>query len=64
MLFVIGAACFFVGPLPGFVELVGSGIDGLVFFVGSIFFTSAAALQCLETFNTDRDPAGGTRGSG
>lgn len=61
MLFAIGAACFFVGPFPGLVELVGSGIDGLVFFVGSIFFTTAAALQCLETFNVDRAPDGGRR---
>jgi hypothetical protein len=50
-----------VGPLPGFVQLVGSAIDGAVFFVGSIFFTSAAALQCLETFNADREPGGGGR---
>ena len=56
MLFAIGSACFFVGPFPGFVELVGSGIDGLVFFVGSIFFTSAAALLWLETINADPGP--------
>jgi hypothetical protein len=37
-----------VGPFPGFEQLVGSGPDGLVFFVGSIFFTSAAALQWLQ----------------
>lgn len=60
-LFAIGASCFLVAPFPGFVQLVGSGIDGMVFFVGSIFFTSAAALQCLETFNADREPGGGGR---
>jgi hypothetical protein len=49
-LFAIGASCFMVGALPGFVELVGSRVDGLVFFVGSIFFTTAAALQCREAF--------------
>jgi hypothetical protein len=52
--FAIGSTCFFVGPFPGFVQLVGSGPDGAVFFVGSIFFTSAAALQWLETVNADR----------
>ena len=52
----VGATCFFVGPFPGFVELVGSGVDGMVFFVGSIFFTSAAFLQWLETINADPDP--------
>jgi hypothetical protein len=55
ILFAIGAACFTIGPFPGFVELVGSAFDGMVFFVGSIFFTSAAALQCLESFNADRE---------
>jgi hypothetical protein len=59
VLFAIGATCFAIGPLPGFVEWVGSAVDGTVFFVGSIFFTSAAGLQCLETFNADREPGGG-----
>jgi hypothetical protein len=48
VLFAIGSTCFLVGPLPGFVELVGSAADGAVFFVGSIFFTSAALLQAFE----------------
>jgi hypothetical protein len=47
VLFAIGSACFLVGPIPGFVELVGSAVDGIVFFVGSIFFTSAALLQTV-----------------
>ena len=59
VLFAIGAACFLVAPFPGVVQVVGSGADAMIFFVGSIFFTTAAALQCLETFNTDRAPAGG-----
>jgi hypothetical protein len=58
VLFAIGSLCFTVGPLPGFVEWVGSAVDGLVFFVGSIFFTTAAGLQCVQSFNTDRGPAG------
>jgi hypothetical protein len=61
VLFAVGSACFLVGPFPGFVELVGSAVDGAVFFVGSIFFTSAATLQCLEVFNGDRQPGGGGR---
>jgi len=48
VLFAIGSTCFLVGPLPGFVELVGSEVDGIVFFVGSIFFTSAATLQFVD----------------
>ncbi len=52
-LFAVGSTCFLVGPFPGFVELVGSAVDGAVFFVGSVFFTSAAALQWLETLRVD-----------
>jgi hypothetical protein len=48
VLFAVGSTCFFVGPFPGFVELVGSAVDGAVFFVGSIFFTSAAFIQALD----------------
>ena len=58
VLFAIGSACFFVGPFPGFINLVGSSADGVVFFVGSLFFTSAALLQYLEAANADRDLTG------
>jgi hypothetical protein len=61
VLFAVGSACFFVGPFPGFVELVGSTADGLVFFVGSLFFTSAAVLQYLEAVNADRGPGATAR---
>jgi hypothetical protein len=57
VLFAIGSTCFLVAPFPGFEQLVGSGTDGMVFFVGSVFFTSAAALQWLETINADPGPA-------
>jgi hypothetical protein len=46
--FAVGSVCFFVGPFPGFVQLVGPGADGVVFFVGSIFFTLAAGLEVRE----------------
>jgi hypothetical protein len=48
VLFALGSTCFLVGPFPGFVELVGSAADGVVFFVGSVFFTSAALIQALH----------------
>jgi hypothetical protein len=48
VLFAAGSTCFLVAPFPGFEQLVGSGAVGVVFFVGSIFFTSAALLQYLE----------------
>ena len=49
VLFAVGSTCFLLGPLPGFVQLVGSAADGVVFFAGSVFFTAAALLACLET---------------
>ena len=55
VLFMAGSLCFLFGPLPFFVNLVGEQADARVFFVGSLLFTSAAALQWLETVNT---PAG------
>jgi hypothetical protein len=61
VLFALGSTCFFVGPFPGFVELVGSQVDGIVFFVGSIFFTSAAALLWLETINAQHGPVASKR---
>jgi hypothetical protein len=56
VLFMIGSACFALGSVPGYVSLVGVAADGVTFFVGSIFFTSAATLQYLEVVNTA--PAG------
>ncbi len=61
VLFMIGAACFALGALPGYAELVGSPADNVTFFVGSIFFTSAAALQYLEVVNTDPIDGAGPR---
>ncbi|MFN8112212.1 MAG: YrhK family protein [Solirubrobacterales bacterium] len=49
ILFAIGSACFVIGPFPGYVQHVGSSADGITFFVGSIFFTSAALLQFVTT---------------
>lgn len=56
VLFAIGSLCFFLGPFPGFLGLVGAGADGIVFFAGSIFFTSAALLQYLEAASADEGP--------
>jgi hypothetical protein len=46
--FAAGSACFFIGPFPGFVHVVGPGADGAVFFAGSILFTFAAGLELRE----------------
>ena len=49
VLFAGGSACFVVASLPGFVQLVGSEVVGVVYFVGSLQFTAAAAIQWLAT---------------
>jgi hypothetical protein len=49
LLFAGGSTCFVVASLPGFVQLAGSGVAGVVYFVGSIQFTSAATIQWLLT---------------
>jgi hypothetical protein len=54
ILFSIGSICFVLGPAPGFVQLVGSPADGVVFFAGSVFFTSAALLQYRATPASER----------
>lgn len=56
VLFMVGAACFAVGALPGYADWVGATADNVTFFVGSLFFTSAALLQYLEAVNADPVP--------
>lgn len=56
-LFIIGSACFMVGSIPGYVELVGATADGVTYFVGSIFFTLAALLQLLISAGAVRPDA-------
>ncbi|MGH3333067.1 MAG: hypothetical protein ACRDPJ_17360, partial [Nocardioidaceae bacterium] len=63
VLFVAGSTCFLVAPIPAFLDLVGPQTDGSVFFVGSVFFTSAATVQWLETVNADRLPGSRAEGS-
>ena len=45
LFFALGSTCFLVGPLPGYVQLVGEQVDAITFFVGSILFTAGGALQ-------------------
>ena len=59
VLFIIGSSCFALGSFasnwPQYLPLVfkDSSIINTVFFVGSLFFTSAAWLQLLEAINGD-----------
>ena len=43
--FALGSTCFFVGPFPGYVQLVGEAADGVTFFAGSVLFTAGGLLQ-------------------
>jgi hypothetical protein len=44
-LFIVGSSCFALGAFPPYAAWVGPTSDGITYFVGSLFFTSAAALQ-------------------
>lgn len=46
-LFAIGSTCFLLGATPGYASLVGVAADCTTYFIGSIFFTSAAWLQLM-----------------
>lgn len=50
VLFMVGSGCFAVGSFPATASLIGDAA-GWVFFLGSIFFTTAAYLQYYEATN-------------
>jgi hypothetical protein len=56
ILFVVGSACFMLGSFPGYLDEVGGTADGVTFFVGSLFFTTASGAQLLQA----QTPALGT----
>ena len=48
VLFAVGSLLFAVGSVPGYVSAVGARWDSVTYFVGSLFFTSAAFLTYRE----------------
>jgi hypothetical protein len=52
-LFMVGSACFALASVPGASSLSDKA-TGAVYFVGSIFFTAAAAEQLRTTMESDR----------
>ncbi|MGZ4692583.1 MAG: hypothetical protein ACXWA3_03055 [Acidimicrobiales bacterium] len=56
-LFIVGSSCFALGALPLYADAVGAAADGVTYFVGSIFFTSAALLQVLISAGVIRPDA-------
>ncbi len=61
MLFAVGSLCFALGSFPPYAVWVGSGADDVTYFVGSLFFTTAAFLQFREAVGAAAGPvaAGG-----
>ena len=59
LLFATGSVCFFVGPFPGYAQLVGATAVGVTFFVGSIFFTGGGAIQTWLAFPERHAPGAG-----
>ena len=55
-LFMVGSACFALGSVPAYLNAVGGPIDGVTYFVGSLFFTTASfASSCsAQTPGHDR----------
>ena len=43
--FAVGSLCFFIGALPWYANWIGDVGTNLTFFIGSIFFTTAAFIQ-------------------
>ncbi len=48
LLFAIGSTCFVLGPVPAYEQAVGARATALTYFVGSLFFTTAAYLSYLQ----------------
>jgi hypothetical protein len=59
VLFAIGSSLFALGAVPSYAAAAGLRATALTFFIGSVFFTSAALLQYREA--VDGLPAAGTR---
>jgi YrhK-like protein len=59
LFFALGSACFLIGPLPGYLQLVGETADSATFFIGSILFTTGGALQCRLAWAERRCPGAG-----
>ena len=47
-LFMVGSACFVLGSVPAYLDAVGGWADGITYFVGSLFFTSASYCQLVQ----------------
>lgn len=48
LIFAIGSTCFMLGPIPAYANAVGAQLTALTYFVGSLFFTTAAYLSFVQ----------------
>ncbi len=53
VLFAVGATCFAVAAVPTLAGAVGTRTDNLVYFVGSLFFTTAGLLLYAQVAGVD-----------
>jgi len=53
VLFAIGSACFAAAAVPALADALGPTADNAVYFVGSIFFTTAGLLQYAQVVGAD-----------
>ena len=56
VLFAVGSACFAVAAIPTLAADVGATTDNAIYFVGSLFFTTAGFLQYGQVVGAD-DPS-------
>ncbi len=54
VLFAIGSVGFALGSFPPYADALGTRDDNLTYFIGSLFFTSAAFLQYCQVVGTAR----------
>jgi len=55
VLFMIGSTCFAVPSVPGFTAATSELAAAIVYFAGSLFFTSAGYLSFFESINAGRE---------
>lgn len=58
ILFMVGSALFMLGSFPSYADSVSVNTDLVTYFVGSLFFTSAAYISFLEVIDADRGLSG------
>lgn len=61
VLFAIGSACFAAAALPALADAIGPTTDNALYFVGSVFFTTAGLLQYAQVVGADDRSLRGAR---